>query len=704
MSSINFINPFTSLLSTSKQSSQDTHVSLSRKDFSVGVDTVMFSGKKKSEKTSLKTKSKAAAYNGPEYQWRSAAVVAWANLQHILENPRPLTQDDLRWLDKLNDTLGAPLTTIPHPDVPNKVARLNGKMTLDRINEDPVKHLTALKNTLDAMLAASHYNPTVKRLDGYTLKVHNPKVADWMKEAYTSKTFDQLMALCEANGTFDVTIDEKTGLVKTTDISDEEDEIMVQAWFTDTARNLVLQKDRAPETVPKVLVTTARAYMAQIEEMESIIRNPDTYYNDERNVGVTHIFNPQTLKPYDWLNPKRLESHGLMLGAYCDAIVDGLIHGDKAGFTEKVPQIVLTAMGNVAQYLDRLEYWKAPTIGPWEELVYENGLTGDINIIRQAFSKVYDLMFNPAYDNNPAMTDVRKKLRSGSGFGLLNKPEKLETLIQKGEKKVRKRLLGTPEEHPSRPADAALAFVGGSDLKLSDNLINDVKAHINVLEFLEETIVGENGLLRYPPFPVEYDGKTVNTTDGYLMPNWGLMADKTGRISLFKEEFEKRFGYPIAHLEASDEQRFHTRAKLGIEGKEAEWFMIPEMSTSYGNQLKKLLDAIEAEDRKPTKKEKELIEYCLKKQTEYVNRGYARITPERATKANGRECPAWKVPEAYQHVTVFKAEDQDNPDVKNRKTVMMPGVNTPLAWAASSLYGASKLMKENLERLETLAL
>ena len=76
----------------------------------------------------------------------------------------------------------------------------------------------------------------------------------------------------------------------------------------------------------------------------------------------------------------------------------------------------------------------------------------------------------------------------------------------------------------------------------------------------------------------------------------------------------------------------------------------------------------------------------MTKETEYINRGLARITAPNSIKSNGFPCPEYKVPEAYEAIT--------GADGKIR---YVPGAH-PLAWAESSLYSASKLFAENLAR------
>lgn len=63
------------------------------------------------------------------------------------------------------------------------------------------------------------------------------------------------------------------------------------------------------------------------------------------------------------------------------------------------------------------------------------------------------------------------------------------------------------------------------------------------------------------------------------------------------------------------------------------------------------------------------------------------------TKSNGYSCPAYKLPEAYEAVTT-----------KNGRIKYVPGAHSPLTWAESSLYKASKQYLNNLKRTENLGI
>ena len=125
---------------------------------------------------------------------------------------------------------------------------------------------------------------------------------------------------------------------------------------------------------------------------------------------------------------------------------------------------------------------------------------------------------------------------------------------------------------------------------------------------------------------------------------------------------------------------------------EAQWFMSSDISKSYGIAAQRLLDKIE-KYQTCNRQTMELLDTAIRKQTEFINRAYARITGKNSYKANGKPCPAYQIPEAYQAVTNSKGE-----------VLFVPGTHTPLGWAQASLYDASKLFSDNLARIEKLNL
>ena len=90
--------------------------------------------------------------------------------------------------------------------------------------------------------------------------------------------------------------------------------------------------------------------------------------------------------------------------------------------------------------------------------------------------------------------------------------------------------------------------------------------------------------------------------------------------------------------------------------------------------------------------DKKLMQMALNGQTEYINRSYARISAKNSVKSNGYSNMSYKVPEAYEAITL-----------KNGQVKYVPGAH-PLTWAASSLHKASALFADNLRKLEKIDL
>ena len=148
--------------------------------------------------------------------------------------------------------------------------------------------------------------------------------------------------------------------------------------------------------------------------------------------------------------------------------------------------------------------------------------------------------------------------------------------------------------------------------------------------------------------------------------------------------------YLCINYDLAGEEPKHRPPKKMPSRTEAQWFMVSDIASSYGEVAKSLMDKIE-KDGNSSKEVDDLLDFAIKKQTEYINRGYARITGKGSYKANGVKAPVYQVPEAYQAVTDSKG---------NIKFV--PGAHTPLAWAQASLYDASKNFMDNLERYSEL--
>lgn len=555
--------------------------------------------------------------------------------------------------------------------------------------------LKDLINALKVMSNAYDYKPQkVKtKLNNYT--VHNQTLAGMIKDFYSREELNNISNYLEKNKVFDLSdnseygfvINKNNGLVEICG-SAENYEMNKRCWITDIMRIGSIQKDKRPETWTKALSTIADYYYTQDSRFKKLINHPELYRGDDISEGIPHIFIPETYElDKEWLNNKRLESHGLALKEFSDAIIDGIYYKKNYGFksAQNIPQNLLLAMDNLTKFFKAIDYVSAPTSGNWEEICFKNGLTTDVEMIRSGLSAYKNLLYNPAYSKDEEICKVRGIMKQ---YNPLSEQE-LDDMIQAGLQRVRSQYL---KEAPNiRETDASLVFITTSDVKLSDNLIDDVKKNFEILNLLEKDLVRENGMLRYKPFINKTkNGESYLANDSYLGLNYSCAVDKTGKINLEWKGFLDKYG----SKDASNPDIFYLRNQFSSPNTEAEWFMVSDMSAGYGKQVEKIVQNAKENNRNLTDEENSLVKYAKLKQTEYFNRSIARITDENPSKihqikANGLEVPKITLPEAYQYVT----------DVNNKK-VCIPGINVPLAWALASLYSALKQLNKTSELLD----
>ena len=616
-----------------------------------------------------------------------AAKKAYEKLSRNIENNTKLSQHDEKWVRKLRNLFGADSFTVNNPDNPTQLMTINSKLSIEKINQG--NNMETLKNALKVMIAATEYKPNKIKLGGVTYNVHNKKIAGLLKEKYNLESFENLQKYLDSKRIFDMTDDSNYGIVldKNRGIpkicgATENWDMSARSCITDIMRMGGMQKRERPETWTKALNTIGEYYGKQKDNFAKLIASPESYREGDALQGIPHIFLPKTLEPdSNWFNNKRLESHGLALKEFCNGIIDGIGKGKNYGYqsSESVPQNVLEAIDNLGKYFKAIDYSTAPSAGNWEEIPLKGGLTSDTEAIRSGFAAFKNLMYSPKYSNNSEMQKVRTRL---SALNPLNQDE-INKLIDDGAKRVRKTYL---EEAPGiRPHDSSLIFVTTSDIKLSDNVIDDVKKHMEILESVEKNLVRKNGVIRYAPFNFKLsNGEFGSSPDSYLNLNYFNAIDNKGKLNLDWKDILDKF----ASKDCSEADMFFARAKLSTPNKEAQWFMVSDMSVGYGKQIEKLIKLAKKEKREFSKEEKQLIKILRSKQTEYLNRALARISDENPQKinqikANGLDMPSVTVSEAMQYVS----------DV-NGKTKMIQGTNAPLAWAVSSLYNA--LQEEKL--------
>ncbi|MBI3926779.1 MAG: hypothetical protein HY319_14660 [Armatimonadetes bacterium] len=617
--------------------------------------------------------------NEKERYWQAIAREALERLN----GGRPLAAQDQDWLDRLQAALGRPFAVIPDPDHPSQGKVLDTRLTVEKLNASPEKR-EALERTLAAMLEATRDAPMVLG----DIKIHNPQVAERMASGYTASSFRELFGFCERNGVFDISVDPASGLIRTSG-GTENAEMAARQWVTDSVRCGELERDRDPEGWKKALSTVALFYSGprEAEAFEKAIRDPESYRRGGPAEGVAHIFIPATLeRDPDWANNKRLESHGMALRAMCDCMIAGAVRGERWGFScaDEVSDSMISTVARMARMFAAIGYESAPAVGNWEETVFPGGLTWDTEAMRSGLESLHDLMHNSAYDGNAQIARLRERLRQAPHGDFLADATALQDSIRAGQDRVRRTYMA--ESPGIREMDSSLTFLSQSTIRLDDDPAADARKHLDLLEAVEKNLVRGNGMIRYLPFQVRLqDGTAVSSPDSYLSQNYTIAADRDGKIDLEWAEVMNQFG----SKDASDPEVFAARAQLSSPDKEAEWFMVSDLAHGYAEQINKLLD----QPADPARKE--LMARARAGAERSINRAYARITDAGRVKANGRKCPALAVPEAYAHVTSLR-EGSDG----NRSTRPIPGENTPLMWAASSLYAASKELQRALDRLE----
>ena len=501
------------------------------------------------------------------------------------------------------------------------------------------------------------YNPTVVDFGYYKIPVHNEKIANRLQDKYSAKEFSELFDFVDKNGTFNFNVNEKTGYVQTSLIDPKENPLMSKlVWVTDSCNLMPLLKDKYPNICVPLMENMSKYYAGQQRAFDKIINNPLLYemnhdWPSTAKNGIGHVFNPQNNVSHKWFARTRLDSMGLYLNSMCDLINDGL-NGRDYGYksAKDVSKNAIESIANSAKYLSKIIYPYAKDCGAWEEKTFNATTSSDVAIINAGFRKLLNLMYLPT--DNAEILLIRKRLLNAKHGDVFKDEKALRNLLSLGEYRIKTNsLFEVPTE---RELDGAMSFIFKTE-KLDNDVNKNAKAVLKRLKDLEKgtktskEIVRDNGILRY-----------IN--DKYLYLNSDLSGQKA---------------------EYNPQRKFPPKT-------EAQWFMINDVSVSYGLVAKSLLDKI-IKTGKASIDTKKLLAYAMTKETEYINRSYARITGENSYKANGKIAPAFQVPEAYQAVTDSKG---------NIKFV--PGTHTPLAWGQVTLYEASKLFKENLEKYEQI--
>lgn len=558
-----------------------------------------------------------------------------------------------------------------------------------------------LIDSVTAMMHAAQFSPRRISLKEIDLTVHNSEIAHRLQPQYTAAEFTELEQWLYEKGVFSLMVNPENGLVKTC-AADENWEMSARQWVTDTCRCGDIQRKTHPATWPNALVMLARFYNQPLERdaIEQSIKDPKWYREGPLENGVAHVFVPHNFtRDPGYNNSKRLESHGLALKAFCDTIIDGLVNSAPWGFTDSFLKggehtLITESIALLAGYIraintdpktDEIDF-NAPSCGNWEEVPFPGGLTWDIESMRQGLMSLYRLMFGPSPDGDKRslLELVRREIAYHKHSKWLANERELLRLIEAARLKVIDRIVhrDPPCESPVRETDSSLAFITACNTMLVNDLIENAHQHFRILQALEDLIVRDHGILRYAAFDMEdKHGRTIRVFDNYLADNYwqipALRAANVGRTSNFTS---KRF----KSLDCSTEDKFIERGSLAREEYAAEWCWVSVMSEGYSTQVIALDRAMRNREVNPADAKK-LMRFGVEKATEHMNRALARITGDCPVKSNGKPCPPFAVPEAYEYVSSL---------MEPNKLVALPGVHTPLSWGVASLHIACEKLKQ----------
>jgi hypothetical protein len=583
------------------------------------------------------------------------------HLDRHIENNTKLTSKDKAWVKKLEKVF-------------------NSELSIDEINsshehkwlEQYFDHRKLLRDTLNAVLEATKYQLVKKQFRNYVLPVHNPQIAKKLKYSYNQQNFSELFALCKEKGVFGFKFDEQGFAVTASIDMDEEKAMAGNIWVTDTARCLDAIRSCNPKKDKIIIEKLSDFYMNEKSEFEEVIKNP-AYYSSSNEIkgvnhwnGVHHAFNSKTLQG----NPKFLTIRLDSLGIYMQKASESIINNTYK--PQYIPDNLVDTLAYIPMYLKSIKYPDCKTCGNWENNVFEHGITSDTEIVRIGLKVLHEILTSDNLDcQNIArkIADSHQKISQKLGLSSKKLSDEVDLLIKKGQARLDKDYLNesvSDTAWQNRPIDASLSFVTHTS-KLDEDVLLDVGKNIEILKRLEK-LLGENGLMRYE-------------RDAYENLNFDTVLNS-------REVFD---------FASIKEGSFD--AKPPALKHRAQWFLVSDISKGYGVQLAKLADKIKEEGLIPTEEELKLMNKCFDMQTQYLNRAFARITPEGALKSNGRPCPGWKVPESYMAVTSLKKDKKGN-----FEPTYLPGINTPLAWAQSSLYDASMQYISSIKKMEELKL
>ena len=645
--------------------------------------------------------SQTAVISAPQADFSAAEVSQFvdesiAKLQKMQQEGRNFQISDAAWIDKLSKMLGTDSIEVPDLDNLPQKHIVDCRLTWEKLAKTE-NSVSVLLNTLVTMRAATNLAYQTFQGPDYQVPVYNAAIFKLMQSQYTSTSLLKLRDLALRNHVFRINLNEKNGLITTSDIPEGENpEMASRAWVTDTIHAGLLETEVSPKAWTEALNTLAKFYTGPVEQkaFDKAIADPKSYREGGPVEGVAHIFYPTTLeRDKNWFNNKRLESHGLALRAFMAALRDGYLKHWDRGIDNPSPQF-LQAVVNLTAYFVSIDYSSAPSAGNWEEVPFPGGLTWDTQAINDALDEVLDIMYNPAYNSNRGIAKLRKALRCQKHGDIFSRRQDIEEAFKRGRERVRQTYYA--ESPGNREKDISLALLSSTQVQLDENYLVSVRKHIDNLKMLEESLVREHGALRYAPFYLTLkDGSKALSPDSYLNLNYNIACDPQGHVNLAWHDILQEFG----SKDASEASVFMARSQLTAPNCEAQWFLVSDLARSYAEQAQSIYERAVKRvkpKQKPqlTAEESKLVSECLAGANRNINRAYARITPETETvKANGAPAPAWSVPEAWQCVSTLPPHSQK---------AYLPGVNTPLTWAEASLWMATNHYAAVLTRLEAL--
>ncbi len=298
--------------------------------------------------------------------------------------------------------------------------------------------------------------------------------------SWTKADLAGLRRKLEKSKTFELPdIDPQFGLSRTSETIHPD--MADRQWTTDSCITAALKlRQIAPHLAVRNFITNATFILnpKNLEAATAAILDPKWYRESDASHGISHIYQRAELlwdeenrvpkkesvvPARGWGNNKRLESQALLLNYLIETIIAGACLGEQRGeltkraaiwgfnWTEKnkdsfsieneplsklQKEHIISAIQILASYLLSVEWnvdtqtydLKAPTVSAWEEAPRPGGCASDTGFMVDAMSSLKDLLFNPAFNDNQIITEVRESLNNK--LPLFADSQDGETLLQ----------------------------------------------------------------------------------------------------------------------------------------------------------------------------------------------------------------------------------------------------------------------------------